>query len=438
MLRIMSMSKIISKSLSIILFGLTIILFRSGIVTAADWPQFRGPDRDGVCSETGLLQSWPQGGPKLLWEMTGLGTGYSSVAIAGGKLYTMGDIEINSEKAQCVIAVNLNTHRKLWAKKIGPPHDDGPRSVPTVDGNLIFAIGTSGDIVSLNAETGDILWSKNFQKDLGGGDNPQWKFSESPLVDGDKLVCTPGGHKAVMTALNKKTGDVIWTCSMPDIGPKGKEDSGYSSIVISHGAGVKQYVQLTNEGLIGIAAADGKFLWGYNKIANRVANIPTPIVDGDYVFTSTAYQTGSALLKLVPDGDGVKAEEVYWLDKDKFQNHHGGFVKVGDYIYGGHNHNKGEPTCLDMRTGKVMWHADQPGGGSAAVLYADGNLIFRYQDDVVALIGADPQKYNLKGTFKMPKRDGMTGEGWAYPVISDGRLYLRHADVLMVYDVKAP
>ena len=419
------------------MFGIIMGLFCSGVVVAADWPQFRGPNRDGICSETGLLKSWPDGGPKLLWEITGLGTGYSSVAITGGRLYTMGDIEIESEKAQCVIAVDLNTHQKLWAKKIGPPHDDGPRCVPTVDGRLLFAIGTSGDLVSLDADTGDILWSKNFQKDLGGGDNPRWKFSESPLVDGDALVCTPGGHKAMMAAMNKKTGDVLWTCSMPDIGPKGKDEAGYSSIVISHGAGVKQYIQLTNEGLIGVAAADGRFLWGYNRIANRVANIPTPIVDGDYVFTSTAYQTGSALLKLVPDGDGVKAEEVYWLDKDRFQNHHGGFVKVGDYIYGGHNHNKGEPTCLDMQTGKVMWHADQPGGGSAAVLYADGHLIFRYQNDVVALIEANPQKYNLKSTFNLPKRDGMSGEGWAYPVISDGRLYLRHADVLMVYDVKA-
>jgi outer membrane protein assembly factor BamB len=430
------MLKIISKSLSVILLSLTIVLICSGSVSAADWPQFRGPNRDGICSETGLLQSWPEGGPKLLWEMNGLGTGYSSVVIVGDRLYTMGDIETDSKKAQHVIAVDLNTHMKLWAKMIGPPHDDGPRCTPTVDGNLIFAVGTSGDIVCLNTETGNILWSKNFRKDLGGGDNPTWKFSETPLVDGDKVICTPGGHKAVMVALNKNTGDVLWSCSMPDIGPNGKEEAGYSSIVISHGAGLKQYVQLTNEGLIGVST-DGKFLWGYNKIANRVANIPTPVVDGDYIFCSTGYNTGAALLKLVPAENGVGVEEVYFVDAKSFQNTHGGFVKVGDYIYGGINHNKGEPTCLDIRTGKVMWHARQPGGGSAAVIYADGNLIFRYEDDVVALIEANPQKYKLKSTFKMPKRDGMTNAGWAHPIISGGRLYLRHADVLMVYDVKA-
>ena len=223
---------------------------------------------------------------------------------------------------------------------------------------------------------------------------------------------------------------------MPDIGPNGKDEAGYSSIVISHGAGVKQYVQLTNEGLVSVSA-DGKFLWGYNKIANRVANIPTPLVNGDYVFCSTGYNTGAALLKLVPAENGVGVEEVHFVDPKSFQNTHGGFVWVGDYIYGGQGHNQGKPTCLDVRTGKVMWQQDQPGEGSANVLYADGNLIFRYQDDLIVLIEANPQKFVIKGTFKLPKREGATKEGWAYPVISDGRLYLRHADVLMVYDFKA-
>ena len=343
-------------------------------VDAADWPRFRGPNCNGICTETGLLKSWPDDGPELLWEMTGLGTGYSSVAIADGKLYTMGDIKTESETAQYVIAIDLATHEKLWSSRVGHPHKDGgPRSTPTVDANLVFAIGTYGDLVCVDASDGHLLWSKNLLKDLEGAANPRWKFSESPLVDSDRLLCTPGGHNAVIAALNKKTGDVLWRCPMPDIGHKGKDEAGYSSIVISYGAGVKQYIQLTNEGLIGVSANTGRFLWGYNRIANRVANIPTPVVDGDYVFTSTAYQTGSALLKLVSEDGGVKAEEVYWLDRDKFQNHHGGFVKAGNFIFGGHNHNKGEPACLDMRTGKVMRHeADQPGGGSAAVLYADG------------------------------------------------------------------
>ena len=286
------------------------------------------------------------------------------------------------------------------------------------------------------AESGKVIWTKNLLSDLGGAGNPQWKFSESPLIDGDRLLCTPGGHKAVIAALNKKTGETLWSCSMPDIGSNGKDEAGYSSIQIGNAAGVKQYVQLTNEGVVGVSA-EGKFLWGYNRVANRVANISMPVIDGDYVFTSTAYQTGSALLKLSRDGDGVKAEEVYWLDKDQFQNHHGGFLKVGDYIYGGHNHNKGEPTCVEMKTGKIVWHADQPGRGSGCVLYADGHLYFLYDNGAVALVEATPEKYNLKGTFELPKRPGAKGTAWAYPVISDGKLYLRWADVLFCYDVKA-
>jgi outer membrane protein assembly factor BamB len=435
----MKMQKISVKTLLAMLFGIMMSLFCFGAAAAADWPQFRGPNRDNICTETGLLQSWPEGGPKLLWETTGLGTGYSSVSIADGKLYTMGDIKVESKDAQCVIAIDLATHEKLWTTKVGPIHKDergGPRSIPTVDGGFVYAVGTSGDLVCIDAATGGIQWSKNFQKDLGGGDNPTWKYSESPLIDGSKVLCTPGGHKAVMAALNKKTGDVIWSCSMPDIGPNGKDEAGYSSIVISHGAGVKQYVQLTNEGLVSVST-EGKFLWGYNKIANRVANIPTPLVFGDYVFCSTSYNTGAALLKLLSAENGIGVEEVYFLNPKSFQNTHGGFVKVGDYIYGGSGHNLGQPTCLDVRTGKVMWQPKQPGEGSATVLYADGNLIFRYQDDLISLIEANPQKYNLKSTFKLPKREGAIREGWSYPVISDGRLYLRHADVLMVYDVKA-
>jgi len=423
---------------TVVVFALCLIGFSyQSTARAADWPQWRGPNRDGVCTETGLLKSWPEGGPELLWELTGLGKGFSSLTIVDGRFYTMGDVRLGSEKVQCVLAYDLSTRKRLWAAKVGPTHNDGPRCTPTVDEGLIYAIGTSGGVVCINADNGNVRWQKNLQGDLGGGSNPRWKYSESPLVDGDKLLCTPGGRNAVIVALNKKTGELIWKSSIPDIGSKGKDEAGYSSIVVTTTGDVQQYVQLTNKGLIGIDAKDGRFLWGYNKIANRVANISTPVIYGDYIFCSTAYQTGSALLKLTAAGDSVDAKEIYFLDARTFQNHHGGFVRIGDYIYGGHDHNKGKPTCLEMKTGKIMWQEAQPGGGSAAVLYADGHLYFRYQDDVLALIEANPHKYNIKGTFKLPKRDGMSDPGWAHLVIVDGRLYARHADVLMVYDIKA-
>lgn len=421
-----------SRSIRLALAACMFVVTFEGGLWAADWPQWRGPNRDGVCTETGLLQQWPQNGPKLLWEISGLGPGYSSVAISKGRLYTMGD----RGQEQLVYAYDLNTHKELWAAQVGRSHSDGPRCIPTVDGDFVYAIGTSGDVVCVAADGGKVVWTKNLLKDLGGASNPNWRFSESPLIDGDRLLCTPGGHKDVIAALNKKTGEVIWQCPMPDIGSNGKEEAGYASIMISNGAGVKQYVTLTNEGTVGVST-DGKFLWGYNRVANRVANISTCVIDGDYVFTSSAYGTGSALLKLAPDGGGVKAEEVYWLDQRQFQNHHGGFVKVGDYIYGGHNHNKGEPTCIEMKTGKILWHADQPGKGSGCVLYADGNLYFRYENGLMALVEATPAKYNLKSTFMPPARPGAKQTAWAHPVISDGKLYLRHWDVLFCYDVKA-
>jgi outer membrane protein assembly factor BamB len=412
-------------------------LVYNNLAYGADWPQWRGPNRDGICSETGLLKSWPADGPKLLWEITGLGPGYSSMTIVDGKLYTMGDISLDSEKVQCILAYDLTTHQRIWAAKVGPIHNDGgPRCTPTVDDGFIYAIGTSGDLVCVDAKTGSVRWSINFEKDQGGK-NPGWRYSESPLIDEEKLLCTPGGRDAVMVALNKKTGELIWKCSMPDIGKRGKDEAGYSSIVVTEAGGVRQYVQLTNKGLIGVAAKDGRFLWGYNKIANSVANIPTPIVFENFVFCSTAYNTGSALLELTAAGDGVEAKEIYFLDAKTLQNHHGGLVRIGDYIYGGHDHNKGKPTCIEVRTGKLMWQADQPGGGSAAVLYADGNLYFRYEDDTLALIEANPQKYNLISKFDLPKKPGMSGPGWSHLVIVDGKLYIRHSDVLMVYDIKA-
>lgn len=416
---------------------------------AADWPQWRGPNRDAKSSETGLLKEWPEGGPRLLWEIKGLGIGYSNVAIADGKLYTMGDRSgkgqsERSAKAQYIIAYDLATQKELWATKVGPPHNDGgPRCTPTVNDGLVYAIGTEGDLVCADSGTGEVRWQKNLQSDFDGK-NPGWKYSESPLVDGDKLLCTPGGREAVIVALDKKTGQPIWKCSMPDIGPKGKDEAGYSSIVTAEAASVRQYVQLTNKGLIGVAAKDGRFLWGYNKIANSTANIPTPIVHGEYVFCSTAYGAGAALLKLarhtpggqVHSNDSVTIEEIYFLNANTFQNHHGGFVRVGDYIYGGHGHGQGKPTCIEMKTGKIIWQQDQPGGGSAAVLYADGHLYFRYENNLMALIEANPQRYNLKSTFKLPEREGMSGPGWVHPVISDGRLYVRHADILLCYDIR--
>jgi len=406
--------------------------------SAADWPQWRGPNRDGLCTETGLLKEWPDGGPPLLWTANGLGTGFSTVSIVGTTLFTMGDLAKAEAKLQYVIAIDLGTKKTIWTAKVGPPHGDGPRCAPTVDEGLVYALGTSGDLVCVEAASGKEVWHKHLQKDLGGGGNPGWKFSESPLVDGEKLICTPGGAQSLLAALNKKTGEVIWKSTVPASARRGNIHAEYSSPVVAEVGGVRQYLTLLySAGLVSVAAKDGQFLWNYPRIANGTANIPTALVDGDEVFTSTAYQRGAALLKLASTADGgTKATEVYFLDAKTFQNHHGGCVKVGDYLYGGSGHGQGAPTCIEWKTGKIVWQEKQPGGGSAAVLYADGNLIFRYQEKQVVLVEATPEGYRQKGFFVTPPRPGAGGNAWPHPVICDGKLYLRHGDVLYCYDVK--
>ena len=408
-----------------------------GLARAEDWPRWRGPMLDGLCQEKGLLKQWPPQGPKLLWTMNGLGVGYSSLSVVGDRAYTMGDLRTDGGKRQFVIAIDLSKRKVLWRAEVGPPHGDGSRCTPTYDQGRLYAIGTDGDLVCVDAASGRVLWRKNFGRDFGGRMMSSWKFSESPLVDGEKLVCTPGARDAMLVALNKKTGEVIWKCAVPRLGRRGRDGAGYSSIVISEACGVRQYVQLVGRGVIGVRAEDGKFLWGYNRVANGVANVPTPVVWKDYVFCSTSYSTGAALLKLEKNGDGVRAREVYFLDSRTFQNHHGGFVLVDGHIYGGHGHNAGAPTCIELLTGKVLWKERQPGGGSGAVLYADGNLIIRYQSGDVALIAATPRGYRLRGRFKPPRRPGIGGPAWAHPVVVGGRLYLRHRDVLYCYDLRS-
>jgi outer membrane protein assembly factor BamB len=402
----------------------------------ASWPGWRGPQRDAQSPDKGLLASWPATGPKLLFKATGLGTGFSSLAIAAGRVYTMGDVD----GTQHVIALDATDGKKLWATAVGPAWVDefpGPRATPTVDGNLVFAVGTEGDAVALDAASGKEVWRKSLSKDFGGVMMSIWKFSESPLVDGDRLILTPGGPDALMVALDKKTGKEIWRTAAPDLGSAGRPGAGYAGAVISNGAGVKQYVQLVGRGLVGVRASDGKLLWHYGRVANQVANISTPVVKGDYVFASTGYQTGSALLKLVKSATGVDAQEVYFLEAPTFQNHHGGFVVVGDTIYAGHGHNRGHPIALDFATGKVLWGGPSlrnAGSGSAAVHYADGHLYFRYQNGKMVLIEATPAGYKEKGSFDIP---GVEKPSWSHPVVLGGRLYLREQDALYVYDVKA-
>lgn len=392
-----------------------------------EWSRWRGPNGDGVSFEKGLLTTWPDDGPPLLWKTDGLGGGFSSVAIAGGRIYTLGD------KDGCTLHCRkLDDGSEIWATRIG---SGGANCTPTVDGEFVYGLSKEGDLACVRTDNGQLVWSKNFRSDFDSRDTPGWGYSESPLVDGDRLICTPGSDRALLAALDKRTGQVIWTTeSTGMLGDKGHPGAGYSSVVISNAAKTKQYVTLVGRGVVGVDAATGKLLWHYAGIANGTANIPTPIIAGDFVFCSSGYgDGGTALLRIAKNGKQFVANEVYYLRANEVQNHHGGMIRIGEYAYMGHGHNNGFPLCLHIPSGKVAWKPGRgPGSESAAVAFADGHLYFRYQDGTMALIEANPKEYKLKGKFKIATHNG---ESWPHPVIAGGKLYLRDQDELLCYDI---
>jgi outer membrane protein assembly factor BamB len=398
---------------------------------ATDWPQWRGPTRDGKSAEKIGFKDWGKKAPELLWMGAGTGKGYAGVAVVGDQIFTTGDLA----DGQGVVALSAKDGKVLWSTVVTegvPKHGyEGARCTPTVVGDKLWVTTSNGMIACLTT-AGKLVWKKSFEAEWGGKMMSGWGFSESVLVDGDVAICTPGGPDAMMVALEKDTGNEVWKCKAPEYSGKGKPGAGYGSAVISMGAGVKQYVQMTGRGVIGVRASDGKFLWNYDKSANDVANISTPVVVGDHVFSSTAYGAGAGLVKLVKDGaDGVKAEEVYFVKPNELQNHHGGMILLDGYIYCGHKQNGGDLVCIDIKTGKLAWGPIKaPGKGSAAVTYADGHLIYRYQNGLLVLVEATPKAYRMKGSFKPEVQEGET---WAHPVISGGRLYLREQDKLMCY-----
>ena len=336
-----------------------------------------------------------------------------------------------------MICVDLASRNVAWTAKISddvPKHGyDGARCTPTLDGDRLYAISSGGRIACLKTADGSEVWSRGFDE-WGGRMMSGWGFSESPLVDGDKVLFTPGGGTAMIVACDKMTGAEIWTATSDLGGDQGKDGAGYSSIVKGSPAGVPQYVQLTGRGAIGVSE-DGDYLWGYNRVANPTANIPTPIIDGDQVLVSSGYGDGGlALLAIEKSGDGLAARERYWKTNAELQNHHGGIVTRGKFAYFGNKHNKGFPTCIRIEDGEVMWGGRMrgPGNGSAAVTLVGDQLIFRYQDGVVAFIRATPDAYELLGQFTP---DYQEGKSWSHPVVVDGVMYLREQDVLMAYDV---
>jgi outer membrane protein assembly factor BamB len=398
---------------------------------ANDWPQWRGPQRNDVSQETGLLGEWPKAGPKLLWKITEAGSGYSTPAVVGERLYLLGNEGLDNEFVE---ALAVKDGQRVWSTRLGKvgnpkmqPNFPAARSTPTVEGDSLYALGSDGDLACLETATGKVRWQKSLRKDFGGKPGT-WAYAESPLVDGDTLVCTPGGSEATLVALNKKTGDVLWKCALPE-----GDEAAYASAIVVESGGLKQYVQLLQKGLVGVEAKTGKFLWRYGKAVSRFgANIPSPLASDGYVYTAAA-GTGGGLVKLKVSGGAAEAEQVYF--EPKMPAAIGGVVKVGDCLYG----TTGESLlCLDFATGKVKWQ--ERALGAASLCYADGRLYLHGENGEVALVEPSVEAYREKGRFSppdQPKRAGPMEKAWAYPVVANGRLYIRDHGTLWCYDVKA-
>ncbi|MDA2938522.1 PQQ-like beta-propeller repeat protein [Acidobacteria bacterium AH-259-A15] len=405
-------------------FALLIALVLTGAavggMAAPDWPQWRGPDRTGVSQEKGLLQEWPPGGPPVVWSITGLGKGYGTVAIQRDHIFVQG----TKGKDSVVFCLNRADGKILWSSALGTNLEQsrggGPRGTPTVDGERVYILTENGDLACLQTRDSSVVWYRNILRDFKGR-NPNWLVSESPLIAGNHVIVTPGGPNASVVALDKMSGKTVWTSK------ELSDRAAYSSCLVADVQGVRTVLAFTASAGVGLRATDGKLMWSYRPVANRTANVTTPIFHKDKVFFTSAYGTGCALLALKAQGNEVKAEEIYF-SRD-MQNHHGGVVLVDGYVYGFSNRIL---TCMDFETGKRVWRARSVGKGSLTC--ADGRLYLLSENNVVGLAEATPEGYREKGRFVI-QDEGWPS--WAHPVVSGGKLYIRNQGRLTSYNIKA-
>jgi len=407
-----------------ILFAATLIVLGAvslaGQSASFDWPQWRGPDRNGLSKETGLLSQWPRSGPTVAWSAAMLGAGYGSIAVQGDRVYVQG----MRNRQSVVSTLNRADGKVVWVRILGPAGDNdrgpGPRSTPTIDADRVYALSETGDLACLRAADGTVIWQRNILKEFQGG-NPNWLLSESPLIDGDHVIVTPGGRGAGVVALDKMSGKTVW------VSKELSDGAGYSSPIVADVGGVRTIMAFTADAGVGVRASDGKLMWRNSSASNGTANIATPLYSDGKVFFTSSYGAGGALLGLRASGNEVRAQEIYFT-RD-MRNHHGGVVLVNGYIYG---YNDSILTCLEFASGKMVWRDRSVGKG--AVTYADGHLYILSEDNVVGLVEATPAGYREKGRFSIADQ-GLPS--WAHPVVSGGRLYIRNQGTLTSYDVRA-
>lgn len=417
------------KTHPLITLGQTLVLalaiLLSDSVIAADWPQWRGPSRDGISRETGLLKEWPTNGPALLWQQQQVGSGYSAPAVVGDLIFLTANKGMDDEFVQ---ALAVKDGKQIWKTTIGKvgvnkgPQYPGARSTPTVDSERLYVLGSDGDLACLEAASGKIQWKRNLRSEFGG-EPGNWAYCESVIVDGEALYCAPGGTNATVIALNKKSGDVIWKCAAP-----GGDSAGNASPILADIGGIRQYVQPMGKGILGVDTKTGKFLWRFDKTPGA---IPTPVVFNDLIYCA-GQRSGGGVLKLKVDNGSVEVETLYF--QSKMPTAIGGVVRVGDHLYGSTQQGL---MCAVLATGEAKWQ--ERGVGSGSILFAEGLLYIHGNDGDVALVEATPEAYKERGRLtppNQPKRAGQT-KAWAYPVVANGRLYIRDLDSLWCYDIRA-
>ena len=386
---------------------------------SADWPQWRGPDRNGIAKETGLLKAWPAAGPPVVWSIGNIGEGYGSISIKGDRIFVQGV----KDKQSSVFCLNRADGKIVWVAalgaRLGQDRGPGPRGTPTVDGDQLYALAENGELACLKATDGSIVWRRNILKDFGGR-NPKWLISESPLVEANNVIVTPGGEGASIVALDKLTGKTVWkTKELSD-------EAGYSSCLAVDIQGVRTIVGFTGNAGVGVRASDGKLMWRYEKVSNRTANITTPVFYDNKVFYTSGYDTGCALLSLKAQGGEVKADEIYF--NREMMNHHGGVVLIDGYVYG---FNNAILSCIEFATGRTVWRDRSVGKGT--LTFADGHLYLLSENNVAGLAEATPTGYKETGRFQIADQGWPS---WAHPVVCAGKFYIRNQGTLTCYDVK--
>ncbi|MBN2450932.1 MAG: PQQ-like beta-propeller repeat protein [Lentisphaeria bacterium] len=399
------------------------------VTAGADWPQYRGPNRDGVSAETGLLKQWPEGGPRELWWVSGIGEGYSSAAVAGGKVYVTG----MREKREFATALD-RAGKQLWQTEYGSAYRRSfpqARCTPTVEGERLYIISGAGEVVCLDAGTGTTVWSVPAFDEFGGRTGP-WGTAESPLVVDGKVIYTPAGPKTTMVAFEKDTGKLAWQSESLD------DQSGYVSPILVEYGGRRSIVTVTGKHVLGVNPADGAIVW---KVAYHTIQAPksgydinavAPLFHAGRIFVTSGYDHAGVMLRLAAD---ASAAEVVWTSPD-LDTHHGGVVRVGAHIYGANwvNNKEGKWVCLDWDSGRTRYQADWNTKGS--IVAAEGMLYcYDERNGSVALVTAKPEAFEVVSSFQVTRGKQ---QHWAHPSISDGRLYIRHGDALMAFDIKAP